>query len=150
MELSQIKPVYDRIVVKKIEQPDKSKGGIFFPETSKSPSQVGQVIAVGPGRNIDAPGSYHVSPGGASVDGIPDYVVEVLRPKMQCTVGDHVLFGKYAGADVKIGEQEVFLLREDEILAILEDYTPPAVEDAPSEVTEPASEPDSSLIVVPE
>lgn len=124
MELSQILPVYDRVVVKKIEQPDKTQGGIYFPETSKSPSQVGEVIAVGPGRNIDAPGAYCLTVEPAEARALAGATVEVLRPKMQCKVGDFVLFGKYAGADVKLGEQEVFLLREDEILAVLKDYKP--------------------------
>lgn len=151
MELSQIKPVYDRIVIRKIEQPDKSKGGIFFPDTSKSPSQIGEVIAVGPGRNIDAPGGYRVlQPAGSYADK-ERYEVKVLRPEMQCKVGDFVIFGKYAGADVKIGNEEIFLLREDEILAILADYTPPAVEADDEKVAEPDPEPaEPSLIVVPE
>lgn len=149
MELSQIKPVYDRIVVRKIEQPDKSTGGIVFPDSAKSPSQIGEVVAVGPGRNIDAPGGYIIT--GPSALGPASYQVDVLRPEMQCKAGDFVVFGKYAGADVKIGNEEIFLLREDEILAILADYTPPAVEADDEKVAEPAPEPaEPSLIVVPE
>ena len=92
-----IMPLYDRVVVKRIEVAEVSEGGIIVPETSRAKPTEGVVVAVGPGRVLDN-GQKNVP----TVD-----------------VGDRVLFGKYAGLEVKIGSEDLVFLREEDILAIL-------------------------------
>lgn len=90
-----IRPLYDRVLVKRIQAEEMTKGGIIIPDTAKEKGQIGQVIAVGSGR--------------LSKDGN-------LTP-LQVKAGDKVLFGKYCGTDV---DDETMIIREDEILAIVE------------------------------
>jgi chaperonin GroES len=123
-----IRPVFDRLVVEKIEQADKTRSGLLYiPDEGKSPSQLGRVLEVGHGRNYDGPGGLKVFPGystlpeGSPTVGVrPSYVVEYQRPAMVVKVGDHVIFGKYSGSEVQLDGHEVFILREDEVLAIVE------------------------------
>ncbi len=93
-----IKPLHDRVLVKRIEKDNKTKSGIIIPDTAKEKPQEGEVIAVGAGRRDD------------------DGKVHPLDVKK----GDKVLFGKYSGTEVKIDDQEYIILREDEILGIIE------------------------------
>ena len=93
-----IRPLQDRILVKRLEAEMKTKGGIFIPDSAKEKPIEGQVIAVGPGKVGD--------------DG-------KLRP-VEVTAGDKILFGKYSGTEVKIDGVEHIILREDDVLAVLE------------------------------
>jgi chaperonin GroES len=89
-----IRPLHDRILIKRLEEEDESKGGIIIPDTAKEKPQYGKVIAVGKGKSLE---------GG-----------KVLPPDVK--KGDKVLFGKYAGNEVKIDGDEHLLMREDDIL----------------------------------
>ncbi len=93
-----IRPLGDRIIVKRIKEEEKSKGGIIIPETAKEKPQQGIVEAVGTGRK-DESGKI-----------IP----------MDVKKGDKVLFGKYSGNEIKIDDQELLIMREEEILGIIE------------------------------
>lgn len=92
-----VKPLHDRVLIKRIEEEEKTKGGIIIPDTAKEKPIQGEVIAVGKGKLTD--------------DGkvIPLEVKE----------GDKVLFGKYAGTEVKIDGEEHLIMREEDILAIV-------------------------------
>ena len=92
-----IRPLQDRIVVKRVESETQTKGGIIIPDAAKEKPIEGRVVAVGNGKVLK--------------DG-------TVRP-LEVKVGDKVLFGKYTGTEVKIDGQEVLILREDEVLAIL-------------------------------
>ena len=94
-----VRPLADRVVVKRVEEEEeKSPAGIIIPDTAKEKPQKGEVIAVGPGR-LDDNGN---------------------RLPMEVKVGDKVLFSKYAGTEVKIQGEEYLIMREDDILAIIE------------------------------
>ena len=93
-----LRPLQDRIIVKRVEEETKTAGGIFIPETAKEKPQRGQVVAVGNGKKTD--------------DG------KVLP--LDVKVGDTVLFGKYAGTDIKVDGEELLMMREDDILAVVE------------------------------
>ena len=93
-----IKPLDNRVVIKPIEAESKTKGGIVLPDTAKEKSQKGEIVAAGPGRLLDSG----------------------ERAKMGVTKGDKVLFGKYAGTEVKIDGQEYVIMKEDEILGKIE------------------------------
>ena len=94
-----IRPLHDRVIVKRIESKDQtSPGGIIIPETAKEKPQEGEVVAVGSGKILE------------------DGKVQPMNVK----VGDRILFGKYAGTDVKIDEEEYIIMREDDILGVLE------------------------------
>lgn len=93
-----VKPLQDRVLVKRVEEETKTKGGIIIPDTAKEKPQEGVVVAVGPGKVTD---------NGQRV------VPEVKE-------GDRVLFGKYSGTDIKIEGEEHLILREDDILAVIE------------------------------
>lgn len=93
-----IRPLQDRLIVKRIDEDEKSKGGIIIPDTAREKPLEGLVIAVGNGRKSD--------------DGA------LIKPDVK--EGDRVLFGKYAGTEVKIDGQELLIMREDDILGILE------------------------------
>jgi len=93
-----VRPLYDYVLVKRIEEPETIQGGIVIPDTAKEKPQQGEVLAVGKGR--------------LTKDG--NLIPLEVKP------GDKVLFGKYAGNDVRIGTEECLILREDEILGILE------------------------------
>ncbi len=93
-----LKPLADRLVVEPTEQEEVTAGGIILPETAKEKPQQGTVIAAGPGRMDD--------------DG--DYI------KMEVKVGDKVLYAKYSGTEIKMNGKKVLILRESDILAIVE------------------------------
>ncbi len=91
------RPLHDRIILKRIEEKETVKGGIIIPDTAKEKPMEGQVIAAGPGKIMD--------------DG--------KRAPMDVKAGDRVLFGKYAGTEIKIDDEEYVIMREEEILAVL-------------------------------
>ncbi len=93
-----IRPLQDRIIVKRVEGEEKSKGGIIIPDTAKEKPQEGKVIAVGKGKVTE--------------DG-------KLQP-MDVKKGDRVLFSKYAGTEVNIDGEEHLIIREDDVLGVLE------------------------------
>jgi chaperonin GroES len=92
-----IKPLQDRVIVKRLEEEEKTAGGIIIPDSAKEKPQQGKVLAVGPGKVLE---------GGTRVE-------------MTVKKGDVVLFGKYAGSEVKLDGDEVLIMREDDILGIL-------------------------------
>ena len=94
-----LRPLGDRLVVEPIEQEERTAGGIILPETAKEKPQQGKVIAVGPGRRDD--GGKHIP--------------------MDVKVGDQVLYAKYAGTEVKVDGEKVLILRESDVLAIVEE-----------------------------
>ncbi len=91
-----IKPLEDRVVVKTIEEEEKTAGGIVLPDTAKEKPQEGEVVAVGPGKL------------GENGDRLP----------MSVNVGDKVLYAKYGGTEIKIDGQEYLIMRESDVLAI--------------------------------
>ena len=93
-----VRPLHDRLVVRRIEEKESVKGGIIIPDTAKEKPQEGEVIAVGNGKVLDS---------GTKVP-------------MDVKAGDKVLFGKYSGTDIKIDGEEYLILREDEVLAVVE------------------------------
>jgi len=97
--MTELIPLADRLVVEPIEQEDTTSGGILLPETAKEKPQKGKVIAVGPGK-LDESGK---------------------RVQMEVKEGDRVLYARYAGTEIKIEENKVLILRESDILALLED-----------------------------
>jgi chaperonin GroES len=129
-----IRPINDRVTIEKIEAPNRH-GQIVIPDSARDPQQLGRVVDVGPGRAAEAPGGYAIVWGAdvadeAKVTGDTRCArVEVMRPTMQVKAGDYVLFGKYSGATVKLDNRDVFMLREDEILAVVEGYEPPSEEE---------------------
>jgi chaperonin GroES len=94
-----IRPLFDRVVIERTEEPSQTKSGLFLPETAKEKPAEGTVCAIGNGRVAD--------------DG-------ELRP-LTVKVGDRVLFGKYAGTEIKVSGEDRLILREDDILGIIED-----------------------------
>ena len=92
------RPLHDRVVVRRIEQESKSAGGIIIPDTAKEKPQEGRVVAAGGGKVTE--------------DG--------KRIALDVKVGDRVLFGKYSGSDVRLDDKEYLILREDDVLAILD------------------------------
>ncbi|MCZ6563625.1 MAG: co-chaperone GroES [Deltaproteobacteria bacterium] len=93
-----IRPLQDRVIVKRIEEEEKSKGGIIIPDTAKEKPQEGRVVAVGKGKVND------------------DGKITPLDVK----VNDRVLFGKYSGSEINIGDEEHLIMREEDILGIIE------------------------------
>jgi chaperonin GroES len=93
-----IRPLQDRVIVKRIEEEEKSKGGIIIPDTAKEKPQEGRVIAVGKGK--------------ANEDG-------KVTP-LDVKINDRVLFGKYAGSEINIDGEEHMIMREDDILGVIE------------------------------
>ncbi len=93
-----LRPLQDRIIVKRVEEETKTAGGIFIPETAKEKPQQGEIIAVGKGK--------------ANEDG-------KLLP-LDVKVGDKVLFGKYSGTEIKLDGIDYLIMREDDILGVLE------------------------------
>jgi chaperonin GroES len=92
-----VRPLHDRVLVKRVEEKEVMKGGIIIPDTAKEKPMEGEVIAVGSGKVMD--------------DG--------KRAAMDVKAGDRILFGKYSGTEIKIDEQDYIIMREDEILAVL-------------------------------
>jgi len=93
-----IRPLYDRLVVKRIEQQEQKVGGLFIPDSAKEKPQEGEVVAVGKGKRLE--------------DG------KIIPLDVQ--VGDRILFGKYSGSDIKLDQDEYLIMREDEVLGILD------------------------------
>ncbi|GAB4358980.1 MAG: co-chaperone GroES [Bryobacter sp.] len=93
-----IRPLYDRIVVKRLEDTTEMIGGIYIPDSAKEKPQRGEVVAVGKGKRLE------------------DGKVVALDVKP----GDKILFGKYSGSDIKLDNDEYLIMREDEVLGILE------------------------------
>jgi len=93
-----IRPLHDRVLIKRIEEKEVKRGGIIIPDTAKEKPQEGEVIAVGKGRIME------------------DGKVQPLEVK----VGNKVLFGKYAGTEVKLDDTEYLIMREEDILGIIE------------------------------
>ena len=94
----QIKPLADRVVVKPLEETEQMRGGLYIPDTAKEKPQQGEIMAVGPGR---------VSDDGKRID-------------MDLKVGDRVIYGKYSGTEVTVSAEEMLILRESDVLAVME------------------------------
>jgi len=92
-----MRPLHDRVLVRRLEESEKTAGGIFIPETAKEKPSRGRVLAVGTGKILE--------------DGS-------VRP-VDVKVGDTILFGKYAGTEVKIEEEEYLVMREDDIMGVI-------------------------------
>ena len=95
---TKIRPLNDRIIVKRIEDQEQMRGGLYIPDTTKEKPQEGQVLAVGNGKLLEN-GS---------------------RIAIDLNAGDRVLFGKYAGTEVKLDGEELLILREDDILGVVD------------------------------
>lgn len=93
-----IRPLGDRVIVERLEEEEKVKGGIIIPDTAKEKPQQGKVIAVGSGKKLES---------------------GETRP-LEVKVGDKILFGKYSGTEVKLDDKEYLIMHEDDILGILE------------------------------
>jgi len=91
-----LRPLHDRILVKRLEEQEKTAGGLYIPDTAKEKPQQGEIIAVGPGKFEDG-----------------------KRVPMEVKVGDKVLYGKYSGTEVTIDNQQYLILRESDVLAII-------------------------------
>ena len=94
-----VKPLNDRVLVQRLEELQVTKGGIYIPDTAKEKPVEGKVIAVGPGKVND----------------------QGHRVPLNLKEGDKILFGRYAGSEIKIEGEEYLMMREDDILAIIED-----------------------------
>jgi chaperonin GroES len=93
-----IRPLNDRIIVRRTEEQEQMRGGLYIPDTAKEKPQEGEVIAVGNGKLLD----------------------NGTRISIDIKAGDRVLFGKYAGTEVKLDEEEFLILREDDVLGVVE------------------------------
>lgn len=93
-----VKPLDDRVLVKQSEAEEKTAGGILLPDTAKEKPQRGSVIAVGPGKLLDSG----------------------VRGKMSLKKGDEVFYGKYSGTEIKIDDEEYVILKETDVLAVIE------------------------------
>ena len=95
--MAKVRPLHDRLLVKRIEETETVKGGIIIPDSAKEKPQEGEVIAVGNGKILD----------------------NGNKVALDVKAGDKILFGKYSGTDIKIDDEEFLILREDEVLAIV-------------------------------
>jgi chaperonin GroES len=96
-----VRPLHDRLIVRRLEEGEQKIGGIIIPDTAKEKPQQGTVIAVGNGKVKD--------------DG--------KRVPLDVKVGDRILFGKYAGQEIKLDGEEYFIMKEDDVLAVIEGVT---------------------------
>jgi chaperonin GroES len=96
--MAKVQPLNDRVLVKRLEPEEKKKGGIIIPDTAKEKPQEGKVVEVGPGKIGD----------------------DNKRVPLTVKKGDKVLFGKYSGTEVKIDDNELIIMREDDILAVID------------------------------
>ena len=94
---TKLTPLHDRIVVRRVEEAETTRGGIIIPDTAKDKPQEGEVIAVGPGKSND----------------------EGKVFPLQVKQGDRILFGKYAGTEIKIDGEDFLIMREEEVLGVL-------------------------------
>ena len=92
-----VRPLHDRLVVRRIEEKETAKGGIIIPDTAKEKPQEGQILAIGNGKILE----------------------NGTKVALDVKVGDKILFGKYSGTDIRIDGEDVLILREDEVLAVL-------------------------------
>jgi chaperonin GroES len=93
-----VRPLHDRLLVRRIEEKETAKGGIIIPDTAKEKPQEGEVLAVGNGKILE----------------------NGTKVALDIKVGDKILFGKYSGSEVKIEDDEYLILREEDVLAILD------------------------------
>ena len=93
-----VRPLNDRVLVKRLEEETKTAGGLYIPDSAKEKPTRGRVIAVGTGRAND----------------------EGVRKPLDVKAGDTILFGKYAGTEIKLDGEELIIMREDDILAVIE------------------------------
>ena len=93
-----IRPLHDRVVVRRIAEGEQSRGGIIIPDTARERPQEGEVVAVGEGK----------------------YRTDGVRQSLDVRAGDRVLFGKYSGSEIKLDGEELLIMREDEIFGIVE------------------------------
>ena len=93
-----LKPLSDRVLVKRIEEGEETRGGIVVPDTAKEKPQEGEVVAVGDGKVLESG----------------------ERLEMAVKKGDRILFGKYSGSEVKLNDEEYLIMREDDVLGILQ------------------------------
>ena len=98
IEFMDMRPLHDRVLVKRLDEGEQVSGGIIIPDTAKEKPQQAQVVAVGNGKLLDTG----------------------KRVAVEVKAGDRILFGKYSGADIKVGGDEFLILKEDEILGVLE------------------------------
>ncbi len=94
---TKIRPLHDRVIVKRIEEEEKSKGGVIIPDTAKEKPQEGRIISAGPGRHEDGN----------------------LIP-LDVKAGDRIMFSKYAGTEINLNGEEHLIMREDDILGVIE------------------------------
>ena len=99
-----IRPLYDRVVIKRIEETETKQGGLYIPDSAKEKPQEGEVVAVGQGKRLES---------------------GKLAP-LDVKAGDRILFGKYSGSEIKLDGNDYLILREDEILGILDGASKPA------------------------
>jgi chaperonin GroES len=97
MDVVNFKPLGDRVLVKRVKEEEKTKGGIIIPDTAKEKPQEGEVIAVGPGARDE--------------DG--------ERIKMELEVGDRILFGKWSGTEVTVDGQELLIMKESDVMGVI-------------------------------
>jgi chaperonin GroES len=93
-----IRPLHDRVVIRRVEEDTTTPGGIVLPDTAAEKPQQGEVIAVGNGKVLD----------------------NGDKRELDVKVGDKVLFGKYSGSEVKVGDEELLVMREDDIMGVIE------------------------------
>lgn len=96
--MSRIRPLHDRVIIRRIEEQEQIRGGIIIPDTAKEKPQEGEVIAVGGGKVLE----------------------NGQRVPLQVKEGDRVLFGKYSGTEVKLDDEDYLIMREDDILGVIE------------------------------
>ena len=99
-----IRPLHDRVVVRRIEEKETMQGGLYIPDSAKEKPQEGEVVAVGKGKRLE---NGTVAP-------------------LDVKAGDRILFGKYSGSEIKLDGEELLIMREDEVLGILEGAAKPA------------------------
>lgn len=93
-----IRPMHDRVIVRRVEEEERSAGGIFIPDSAKEKPTQGEVVAVGPGKPLESGEIRHIG----------------------VKIGDKILFGKYAGTEIKLDNRELLVIREEDIMAIVD------------------------------
>ena len=115
-----IRPLHDRVVVRRIAEGEQARGGIIIPDTARERPQEGEVVAVGEGK----------------------YRTDGVRQSLDVRAGDRVLFGKYSGSEIKLDGEELLIMREDEIFGVVERAGAVAI---PAAAKNAASSPPNSL-----
>lgn len=98
--MAYLQPLHDRVLVRRVKEEDKSKGGIIIPDTAKEKPQEGEVLAVGPGKRSD--------------DG--------RRLELSVAVGDRILFGKWSGSEVTLGGEDLIIMNEADIMGVVQKH----------------------------